>query len=358
MIVCCVSWVLFFRVYLLNSPSFFSVLDLAGCAHVGRSSTAWSNVDEKKAKRNASKGGSGAYHVKSSWGKGGQAVWEDDPPFYLYVQDPKTARLVFTLFDEDIVGGGQPIGSAHKKLVELLPNTKSDDAVSMLKSQVIEQLKQSGKLQEAIKITTNEETGEEETVIDQDLILQAINESYGTGTTASIKMTSKPRKKDKGGQRAIGMAAGAMLAGPIGAAAGGILASMYEGEVRGRVEVKLKYTPIPQVDLKLKERGGYEVKGGLPGVTWGKLYDNHVRNQAIAKLAGEDLEFCCFVTHDTTGCSCAIYRSLEKKMISISFRGTCAPIDLVTDASIAQSAWVDGEDIENPETVKVHTGFR
>ena len=45
-------------------------------------------------------------------------------------------------------------------------------------------------------------------------------------------------------------------------------------------------------------------------------------------------------------------------MISISFRGTCAPIDLVTDASIAQSAWVDGEDIENPETVKVHTGFR
>jgi len=252
-IVCCVSWVLFFRVYLLNSPSFFSVLDLAGCAHVGRSSTAWSNVDEKKAKRNASKGGSGAYHVKSSWGKGGQAVWEDDPPFYLYVQDPKTARLVFTLFDEDIVGGGQPIGSAHKKLVELLPNTKSDDAVSMLKSQVIEQLKQSGKLQEAIKITTNEETGEEETVIDQDLILQAINESYGTGTTASIKMTSKPRKKDKGGQRAIGMAAGAMLAGPIGAAAGGILASMYEGEVRGRVEVKLKYTPIPQVDLKLKE---------------------------------------------------------------------------------------------------------
>ena len=64
------------------------VLDLAGCAHVGRSSTAWSNVDENKAKRNKQRGESGAYHVKSTWGKGGQAVWEGDPPFYLYVQDP------------------------------------------------------------------------------------------------------------------------------------------------------------------------------------------------------------------------------------------------------------------------------
>ena len=62
------------------------VLDLAGCAHVGRSSTAWSNVDEVKGRRKRAKGGSGAYHIKSSWGRGGQAVWEGDPPFYLYVQ--------------------------------------------------------------------------------------------------------------------------------------------------------------------------------------------------------------------------------------------------------------------------------
>ena len=32
--------------------------------------------------------------------------------------------------------------------------------------------------------------------------------------------------------------------------------------------------------------------------------------------------------------------------------------DLVTDASIAQSAWVEGEDVEKPETAKVHSGFR
>ena len=348
------------------------VFDLAGCAHVARSSTAWSNVDEKKAKRNKEKGGSGAYHIKSSWGKGGQAVWEDDPPFYLYVQDPTSARLVFTLFDDDVVGGGAPIGSAHRKLSELLPGAQktNNDAISMMKSQVIEQLKQSGKLQEAISIQTNPDTGEEETIIDQDVVLKAINESYGSGTTASIKMTSKPRIKDKGGQRALGMAAGAMVAGPIGAAAGGVLASMYEGQVRGRVEVGLKYTPIPQVDLKLKERERYQVKGGLPGVEWGEMYDKFLTgdfygddvmistNNGDPRLAGYDLEFCCFVTHDNTGCSCAIYRSLERKLICVSFRGTCAPIDLVTDASIAQDAWVEGEDVEKSETAKVHTGFR
>lgn len=356
------------------------VLDLAGCAHVGRSSTAWSNVDLNKAKRNKAKGGSGAYHIKSSWGRGGQAVWEEDPPFYLYVQDPKVARLVFTLFDEDVVGGGQPIGSAHRKLIELLPSaatasTTSESVITNLKSQVISQLQQSGKLKEAIRIQTNPETGEEETIIDEDIIMQAMNESYGSGTSATIKMTSKPRKKDKGGQRAIGMAAGAMIAGPAGAAVGGILASMYEGEVRGKVEVGLKYTPIPQVDLlKGGLRQRYKVKGGLPGVEWGELYEKHVNQLMMsssttagdgsrkdiidAHIAGSDLEFCCFVTHDNTGCSCAIYRSLEKKLICISFRGTCAPVDLITDATITQSAWVEGEDVEKAETVKVHSGFR
>ena len=75
-------------------------------------------------------------------------------------------------------------------------------------------------------------------------------------------------------------------------------------------------------------------------------------------LGGNDLEFCCFVNHEKTGCSCAIYRSLEKKMIAISFRGTCELVDLVTDASIVQEAWVEGEDIEKEGAVKVHVGFR
>lgn len=280
-----------------------------------------------------------------------------------------TARLVFTLFDEDVVGGGSPIGSSHKKIVELLPETRSKDAVSMIKGQVIENLKNSGRLADAIKVEVNPETGEEETVVDEDVVLQAITDLYSTGTTASIKMNSKPRKKDKGMQRNIGMAAGAMIAGPAGAAVGGILANMYEGEIRGRVEVGLKYTPIPEVDLKLKDRVRYEVKGGLPGIEWGELYERHVTEGAAEVqengipllnplLAGSDLEFCCFVTHDSTGCSCALYRSLERKLIVVSFRGTCEAVDLVTDASIAQLAWVQGEDVENPDTVKVHSGFR
>lgn len=75
-------------------------------------------------------------------------------------------------------------------------------------------------------------------------------------------------------------------------------------------------------------------------------------------LGGSDLEFCCFVNHDKTGCSCAIYRSIEKKMIAISFRGTCELVDLVTDASIIQETWVEGEDIEAEDALKVHVGFR
>jgi hypothetical protein len=59
-----------------------------------------------------------------------------------------------------------------------------------------------------------------------------------------------------------------------------------------------------------------------------------------------------------TGCSCAIYRSLEKKLIAVSFRGTCELVDLVTDASIIQETWVKGEDINDKNAAKVHVGFR
>jgi len=75
-------------------------------------------------------------------------------------------------------------------------------------------------------------------------------------------------------------------------------------------------------------------------------------------LGGNDLEFCFFLTHDVTGCSCAVYRSLEEKRIVISFRGTCELLDLLTDASITQETWVLGENIDDDNAVKVHIGFR
>jgi len=353
------------------------VLDLQGCAHVGRSSTAWSNVNEKKAQqmmknvKKVEEGYMGAYHIPSSWGKGGQAIWENDTPFYLYVQDPKDARVVFTVMDDDIVGKGDPIGSTSRKLFDILPAANVDDPLSFMKSQILQKMK----------------NGEQIDLNDNEALIKNIAQEW----EGDLKLTSKPRKKDKNGQIATMAAAGAMMAGPAGAAVGGIIGSLYEGEARGRLFVKIKYMPIPKVSMN---REKYKVKGGLPGVDWGELYEKHIQQQQTinnqnvlssssvdekeeednnynddgepitqkqqrdSHIGGKDLEFCCFINHDKTGCACAIYRSLEKKMIAISFRGTCELVDLLTDASITQEAWVEGEDIEKDDAVKVHVGFR
>jgi len=183
------------------------VLNLQGCAHIGRSSTAWSNIDANKASINKKKGGSGAYHIKSSWGKGGEAVWESDPPFYLYVQEPTEARIVLTVADDNVVGGIEVIGSTNKKLVDLFPHAKAEDPVQFLKDTVLAKLKR-GEI-----ITSG-----------SDLVAQE--------WSGVLPLTSKPRKKDKNGQIAAAVAAGALVAGPAGAAVGGLLASFYEGEVR------------------------------------------------------------------------------------------------------------------------------
>jgi hypothetical protein len=318
------------------------VLALQGCAHVGRSSTAWSNIDEKKAAKNLKEGKGGSYHVKSSWAKGGQAIW-NDKPFYLYVQEPREARLVFTVMDDNVVGAGKAIGSTSRRLVDILPAAKVDDPIAFVKEQVIVKLKQ----------------GEKVDINDTESLLNSISQEW----QESMKLTSKPRTKDKKGQIAVAAAAGAMVAGPVGAAVGGILGNVYESEPRGRVEVKVKYMPIPEAPLK---REKYVVRGGLPGVNWADLHNKHLRNVRLSlpegasttNLAADDLEFCCFVSHDTTGCSCAIYRSLDLKMIAISFRGTCELVDLVTDASLIQEAWVQGEEIDKEGAMKVHVGFR
>lgn len=188
------------------------VLALQGCAHVGRSSTAWSNVNVHKAKADYKKGkGTGAYHIPSSWGKGGQAIWENDNPFYLYVQDPANARLVFTVMDDDIVGNGSPIGSTSRKLMDILPAAKIDDPVTLVKEKVMERMKR----------------GEDVDLNDTEELIKSVAQEW----KGDMKLTSKPRKKDKNGQIAAAAAAGAMVAGPAGAAVGGLLGSLYEGEV-------------------------------------------------------------------------------------------------------------------------------
>ena len=320
------------------------VLGLLGAAHVGNSRTAWSNVNVHKSNATKRKTGTAIpYHIPSTWTRGGEAVWTDDePPFYLYVQDPAQVRLVFTVMDEDVIGGGSPIGSAHKKLVNLIPFAK------MSGQEIIDRLK--GDLLEKLK------NGQALNALEEGNILKLKSE----GWRGTIRLTSKPRKKDKKGQMAIGAAAGAYLAGPVGAAVGAAFGSFYEGEVRGRVELQLRYLPFPPVDVK---RTKHYVKGGLEGVNWGEMYDKFLarskqQNETLAALPIEDLEHCFFINHDETGCSCSVYRSLERKLIFASFRGTCKPIDLITDATITQSAWVEGEDVKDQYIPKVHAGFR
>lgn len=142
-----------------------------------------------------------------------------------------------------------------------------------------------------------------------------------------------------------------------------LLGSMYEEPARGRLTARIRYIPIPKVNL---DRERYKVRGGIEGVDWGDLYFKHVqklraqRPETDPDVAGDDLEFCVYVNNEQTECSCGIYRSLEKRLIAISFRGTTVPKDMLTDANIIQSAWVEGtETPKKSENIPmVHNGFR
>jgi len=159
-----------------------------------------------------------------------------------------------------------------------------------------------------------------------------------------------------------GAVAGAMIAGPVGAAAGSFLGSMYEDPTRGRLSARVRYIPIPKAN---SDRMRYRVRGGTEGVEWADLYFQHVQKlkaqnpESDPDIAGDDLEFCVYVNNEQTECSCGIYRSLEKRLIAISFRGTTVPKDMLTDANIIQSAWVEGTEPKKNEIIPmVHSGFR
>ena len=108
---------------------------------------------------------------------------------YLYVQDPASVRLIFSIMDDDMIGEGDVIGSAHMKLADIIPQAKlSQEAlIQELKEEVLTQIKQNGDFD-----------------IDNDLAKVKL----GARTWQDwIKMTSKPKKKDKKGQVAMGAAA-------------------------------------------------------------------------------------------------------------------------------------------------------
>ena len=54
-------------------------------------------------------------------------MWKDVPPFYLYVQEPRDALLVFTVTDDSVVEEkGNVMGSISWRLVELIPGDGMD----------------------------------------------------------------------------------------------------------------------------------------------------------------------------------------------------------------------------------------
>ncbi len=356
------------------------VLGLTGAAHVGRTSTAWSNVDERASQQSLKQRGEPKpYHIPATWGKGGIAVWPEAPAqdrkqvkesespkkgpitnrsnqFFLYVQDPSTARLVFTVADDNRVGGLVGVGSTHKRLTSLIPKATNapEQWMDEWKKAMMEQARRKG------------ETDEFE--------VPAIDPSkLGASWEGKLKLISKPRKKSKQGQIMTGVAAGAAVAGPMGAAAGFVIGNLYEGQVQGVIECELNYLPI--LSNQAARRPVYTVKGGMPGIDWGELFQKYQsrKSQLSANSSQptlsvsdighklremKDLEHCFFVNHDITGGTCAVYRSLETKVIVVSFRGTCEPVDLFTDTSLVQEPWIEGEDMKDPEIIKVHSGFR
>ena len=260
------------------------VLDLTGAAHVGRSSVAWAHTTEKKSQLNKRQRGVALpYHIPAGWGKGGQAVWPEPEPFYLYVQNPATARLIFTVFDADKVGIGKAVGSTHKRLAELIPQARLtfQQLVTDLKGELVEKVK-AGDLDS----------------LDENAVIQLGAKSW----QGELPLTSKPPKKDKTSQIVAGAAAGAYLAGPVGAAAGAVIGNFYEGQVQGRIELRLRYLPIPQVSVPRKK---YRVLGGMPGIDWGALFEKFKGRRetqpSSSLLDIDDLEHCFYINHDKTG---------------------------------------------------------
>ena len=193
--------------YIENEKFNDGVIGLSSSAHVGRSITAWSNINEKKAKEKAAKNSDKyyAYHIPATWSRGGEAVW-NDRPMYVYVSNPGKARLVFSVMDEDLVGEDGVIGSVFKPVVSLLPDV--ENAWDIAKKKLLEKL-----LKEGVS-----DIGSIDIAKSADF-----SDSIAQAWEGDLKLTSKPKKKDKGGQVTAGAVAGAMIAGPVGAAAGGFL---------------------------------------------------------------------------------------------------------------------------------------
>jgi hypothetical protein len=263
----------------------------------------------------------------------GSAVWpEDDERMYLYVKDPTRAQLALTVFDEEVLAEDVPLGATSLHMTDLInPEGKPEER------------EWSG----WTKLTWRPEETQDNTVL-------------------------------------VGSVAGAAMAGPVGAAAGGFIGSLIKKPVQGEVRLELKYTPfsslpdatMPMVRQKaestsaLSERegdasaespwtpvlaSGTAPIGGSEGIDWSML------SKRVLASESDDVdgyELCCFLSHRDTSAQVAIWRQRSSRLLVVSFRGTSDVIDVLTDISFLQTPLEQGyEGQKSDDSRMVHSGF-
>jgi len=274
-------------------------------------------------------------------GTKGSTVWPKNETLYLYVKDPSRAQLALTVFDEEVLAEDVALGATSLHMVDYI---------------------------------NPEGTPEERQ------------------WSGWVPLTWRPEEVQDGAVT-IGVAAGAALAGPVGAAAGGLLGTLIKKPVQGELRLELKYTPLTSATLpdsgqatQLEEStektldeaaenedssaedadaeppswspvltSGAAPKGGSAGVDWSKLAK---RVGSIGIDEREDFELCCFLTHRDTSSEVAMWRQRSSRILIIAFRGTSDVLDVLTDVNLLQTPLEQGyADQKSDDPRMVHSGF-
>jgi len=301
-----------------------------------RSSTVWSKSVADQAKE-----GLQALFKSKEQAAEGSATWPDAELLTLYVKDPSRAQLALTVFDEEVGVADIALGAASVHLADLLkPNG---------------------------------------------------NEAQRTWS-GWLPLTWRPSETQDNvllgvGAGQIGFAAGAMVAGPVGAAAGAFLGSKFSKPVQGELRLELKYTPLrgeagqplrPLQPVADEEKRGAAAtaqgaqdaqegaewratlasglaKGGSEGVDWSTLAR---RVGTVGTDDNAQYELCCFLTHRETSSEAAIWRDISRREVVIAFRGTSDILDVLTDVNFVQTPLEQGfNGQKSDDERKVHSGF-
>ena len=166
---------------------------------VARSATCWSRQQ------------GGGDHPSGSKGR---AVWTGGESVYLYVKDLGKSQLAFTMMDEEY--GLAPdlcIGAASTPLRTLFPRSLA---------RAREASSRNARMRDAALAALTDEAEE---------------------WTGWQPLLWRP-EETVGGATMAGATTGAFIAGPMGAAVGGFIGSMWKKGVKGRVQLRLRYQPI------------------------------------------------------------------------------------------------------------------